>query len=463
MICFKYLAPALFILGAHAGELTLEPKPFHVLHQFSAVALPAESVPVRLDPEKWGDFEIVSIAAHGSTIKMDQPLLVFDTKEIDKTIAQLRESIAEETLEIAEAEQELAGLEATLPEHLARLKRGADKAKEELAYFKSTRRKNLEEGADQSLKRQEQILASYKEELRQLLQMYEADDITEDTEEIILQKQRDAVASAEFALRMEVLDHKRTLELAIPQQLTALTERDQDATFRFEEAKKQYPRDIELKKLELAGLRKSLGETEQDLASLEKDRKLFEIKAPADGIFYFGAIENGKWITGDLIKNLSATHSAPLGKTFATFIPTNAKLIVQAFPDQDTARALTLGAAGSATLDGTEETLIPVTLSRLEQMPHPDETYPAVFTPAWPAGFNVYPGQSMQVRIVSYQAEKVISVPSKAIEFGTKGWAVEVKLADGKTEMRPVSLGKTSAGNTEITAGLEAGQVIIIP
>ena len=42
----------------------------------------------------------------------------------------------------------------------------------------------------------------------------------------------------------------------------------------------------------------------EDFAELEQDRKLFEFKAPADGLFYHGSIENGTWSTGDLIKTL---------------------------------------------------------------------------------------------------------------------------------------------------------------
>ena len=72
--------------------------------------------------------------------------------------------------------------------------------------------------------------------------MYEADDITEDTEEIILEKQRFSVENAEFALRRETLDHKRTKELTIPRQGSELTEKRDDAALAFETASKDLPR-----------------------------------------------------------------------------------------------------------------------------------------------------------------------------------------------------------------------------
>ena len=65
--------------------------------------------------------------------------------------------------------------------------------------------------------------------------------------------------------------------------------------------------------------------------------------------------------------------------------------------------------------------------------------------------------------MVSYTAEKAIVVPTKALSFGPEGWTVKVKLADGKNEARPVTRGKDDGERTEITAGLEVGQVVMVP
>jgi hypothetical protein len=67
------------------------------------------------------------------------------------------------------------------------------------------------------------------------------------------------------------------------------------------------------------------------------------------------------------------------------------------------------------------------------------------------------------VSVISYSNEKAIAVPSKAIELGVKGWTIELKLADGKTERRVVTRGKSTGELTEIIAGAEAGQVVIVP
>lgn len=458
-----HLIPVLIAATAHSGELTLEMKPFFIAHSLDATALPDATSPIRLDAEVWENFAIVTIADHGGAVKKGDVLVVFETVVIDRKLADAKQAIATATLNLAQAELDLATLEKTVPEQLARLTRAAAEAAEELEHFNKTARKSAEESAGFELKRSEQILASYKEELKQLTKMYEADDATEETEEIILQNQLDEVEAAEFALRMEILNHKRTLEVSLPRQLTALTQNRDDTALSLDKGAKDLPRSVDLKKLEVAALKTGLERDGKALADMEKDRALFEIKAPADGMFYHGAIEDGKWTTGDLIKTLEPGGAAPVGKTFATFIPSVAKPIIQAFPDQATARVLAAGAEGIAIVPGREDIAIPVSLKSIAATPAPDLTHPATFTAAWPENLSAVPGQSLQIRVVSHNNEKAITVPTKALAYGPKGWTVEVKLADGKTEKRPVTRGRSDAENTEIIAGLEAGQVIIVP
>ena len=463
MARIQHLIPALLAATAHSGELTLEMKPFFISHSLDATALPDATSPIRLDAEAWENFKIISIAAHGSTVKKGDTLVVFETEEIDMKLADMKQAIATAKLNLAQAELDLATLEKTVPEQLARLKRAAAEAAEELEHFTKTARKSAEESAGFDLKRREQILASYKEELKQLTKMYEADDATEETEEIILQQQLDAVEAAEFALRMEILNQKRTVEVSLPRQLTALTQTRDDTALLLDKGAKDLPRSVDLKKLEITARKTALERDGKALADLEKDRALFEIKAPADGVFYHGTIEDGKWTTGDLIKTLKPGGAAPVGTTFATFIPSVAKPLIQAFPDQATARVLAVGAEGVAVVPGREDIAIPVSLKSIAAIPAPDLTHPATFTATWPENLSALPGQSLQIRVVSHNNDKAITVPTKALVYGPKGWTVEVKLADGKTEKRPVTRGRSDAENTEITAGLEAGQVVIVP
>ncbi len=459
-----HLIPALIAAASHAGEVTIELRPFSIEKSFTAAALPGgDCVLLKIEPKVWTDFKITQIAAHGSKAAKGDVLVRFDAEEIDRKIEDTRRELAAGALTLAQAEQDAKILQETAPNKLEAVRRAAEIAKQENTYFTQVRRKATEESAAQALKRSEQILANQREELKQLSKMYEADDITENTEEIILVRQQDAVAAAEFALRMEILDHKRTLEVTLPREAKTLGDSERDTAINLKKADADIPRSVELAKIALEGLKTARQRALESLAELESDRTQFEIKAAADGVFYHGSIENGRWTTGELVKGLVPHGKPPVNTAFATFVPGAAKFAWVAFLDEATARSLKPELAGTATLAGREELEIPVKLLALADAPNTSGTYRADFSVTWPKEFTPVAGATAQIRLISYQQASAIAVPSKALDFGADGWTVEVKLADGKTEPRPVRRGRVSGDETEILSGLEVGQVIVVP
>jgi hypothetical protein len=459
-----HIIPALIAAASHAGEVTIELRPFSIEKSFTATALPAgDCALLKIEPETWVDFRITQITEHGAKVSHGDVLIRFDAEDIDRKIEDTRRELASGALALAQAELEAKILLETAPNKLEAARRAAAIAQEENIYFTQTRRKASEESATQALKRSEQILANQREELKQLSKMYEADDITENTEEIILVRQQDAVAAAEFALRMETLDHKRTLNVTLPREAKALADSERDTAISLKKAEADIPRSIELNKLALEALKTNHQRARQTLTDLETDRARFEIKATADGTFYHGAIENGRWTTGDIIKNLVPHGRPPTHTAFATFVPGSAKLSLVAFLDEATARALKPGLAGTATLTGREEAEIPVKFLKIATAPNPGGSYRADLEASWPQDPSPVTGATAQIRLISYQQPAAIVLPAKALDFGPLGWTVEVKLADGKTERRPIKRGHVSNDETEVLAGLEVGQVVVVP
>lgn len=459
-----HLIPALIAAASHAGEITITQRPFSIENSFSATALPDDGgVPLKLDPKAWTEFEITQITAHGTKVAKGDVLVRLDSEKIDQKLVDARSALATQALALAQAELDSGLLQENAPNNLDFIRRTAAIAKEENTYFTQTRRKATEDRAGQNMKRSEQMLANQREELKQLTKMYEADDVTENTEEIILVRQQDAVAAAEFVLHMEILDQKRTLEVTLPREAQTLADSERETADALKKAEVEIPHAIELNKLELEALRTAHLRAKQDLAELEADRNLFEFKAPADGYFYHGPIENGRWTPGEAAKNLVLHGQPPLHQAFATFVPTSAKLDLVSFLDDASARALKPDLTGIATLPGREDLEIPVTLLKLAAAPGLDGTYRADLSVTWPTDLTPAAGATAQVRLISYQQPSAISVPTQAISFEAAGWTVEVKLADGKTEHRPVKRGRISHEETEILAGLEVGQVVVVP
>lgn len=463
-ITYLSLLPVFIIATSHAAEVTIEKQPFSIVKEFPSIALPAgDSTLIKITPKSWTVFEILDIAAHGSKVAKGDVLVRFDPEAIDQWLTDAHTSFDTGTLGLAQAEQNFKLLTETAPNRLEAARRAAQLAKEDNSYFTQIRHKAAEESAAQSLKRSEQALSNQREELRQLTKMYADDDVTEDTEEIILTRQKDAVASAEFALRMETLNDKRTVEVTLPREGKNLADNERDTAIKLKGAEVDIPREIEIEKLKLEALKTAHDREGKKLAEIQSDRSQFEIKAPSNGWFYFGAIENGKWTTGDLLKMLTPRGHPPFNIAFATFVPSTAKLELVAFLDAATHQSLKIGSQGLAVLPGREDIELPVKLENLAAIPSPDGSYRADFSVTWSKEIDPITGAIANIRVIAYQQTAAICVPNKALEFGTDGWTVEVKLADGKTERRAVKRGRVSNEKTEILSGLDVGQVVVVP
>jgi multidrug resistance efflux pump len=461
---FLHLVTALAPTISLAGEITVEPRPFTIEKTFNATALPdGGCLLLQLEPQAWADFEITEITEHGGKVSKGDVLVRFDAEDIDKKLADTRRALETETLTLAQAELDLKNLLQTSPFKLDAYKRAAEIAKEENTYFTKTRRNATVESAEQDLVRRKQALENQQEELRQLTKMYAADDVTEETEEIILTRQKDAVASAEHMLRMEQLQHDRSIQVTLPREAVSLANAERDSAIALAKAEQDIPRAIELKKLEVESLKVSQQRNKEALAKLEKDRALFEFKAPADGWFYHGAIENGRWTTGEGVRALVKHGKPGANRNFATFVPATVKLELVAFLDDASARTLKSGVEGTATLSGREDVEIPVKITQLAATPGTDGLYRADLSAEWPKDLTPPAGAVAQTRFIAYRQDKAISIPSKALTRDAQGWTVEVKLADGKSDRRPVKRGRVSGETTEILSGIEAGQVIVSP
>ena len=455
--------PLLLATGVRSGELTIEAKPFFTSQAFTATALPTTTTLIRLDAKAWPDFEFTQLVSHGSKVAAGEVLMKFDPEDIDKKLVDARRSFTASELNLAQAELELKNLTAITPLKLDATRRAARNAKEEQAYFIKTRRKAAEEGADQALNRAKENLSNAQEELKQLSKMYDADDLTEETEEIILVRQRDAVARAEFGLRMETLDYERTLKVILPREAETLAAAETETALALASAQEELPRKLILAGIQHDAAKIGFAREKENLAKLVADRKLFEYKAPAAGWFYHGTIEDGRWSTGELLKSLVVTGKAPLKRAFATFIPATSKLSLVAFVDDATARTLAADVKGSATLSGREDLEIPVTVTSTTATPGTDGRYRTNLEATWPEGVAIVPGTTAEITLIAYEKPAAIAVPTKALAYTPAGWTVDVKLADGKSEHRVVKRGRISKDTTEILSGLEAGQVIITP
>lgn len=462
---FAALLACLSTAIGNEGKLTIQPDTFIIHESFHTTALPSTSDAISIPAKSWANFEITKLADHGASVKKGDVLIAFDPEELTNAIKDLQRTINRRELEIAAARIKLNILRETAEDRLSASRRAAEEAADNHKYHTETRHPLDVESAKQAVMRAEQRLRNANEELVQLKRMYEADDLVEETEEIILTRAKEAVDAAEFALHAEKIDQQRRINATLPRHLESLLETKKETARKLTTDKAAIPRDIILNEIELAQLETSQARDTKNLAELEADRSLLEITAHTDGIFYHGIIDNGEWTTPtELMRSLVLAGRPPVKRPLATFIPANTRIDLHALLTEATFRSF--GGEkpkGLATLSGRGDLAIPVTLSMVSHIPNPAHRHHAVFATDWPKEAKPAPGASAEINIITYARDNAIVVPTNALQLSIDGWQVKLKLADGKIEKRPVTRGRTNGEKVEILHGLDPGQVIVLP
>lgn len=449
---------------SQAAEFTAETKPFRVERNFTATLWPEGLACVVLEPAAWSEFTIEEIAPHGSRVEKGDLLIRFKRGGIDRKLDDLRRAVKARELVLANHEWSFAKLidETSLKQEAAR--RAARIANEELDHFTRSGRKADEDEARDALEGSRRRLEAAREELKQLRMMYEADDLTEQTEEIILKRQQYAVESAELALRLAELGTQRKLEAMLPRRLEELTSSARAAAIEWEKVEKNSPRELERARLDLEAAKELASREQADLADLEKDAQLMELRAVSDGVFYHGGFHEGRWLSGDAAKSLVKGGTVLLMKPFATLVPAGAKMRLTAHIDEATARSLIKGLEGSVVPAGREDLFLPTRVAAVGEVPGADGAYRVDLDADFGEALPRVAGTKFDCRFLVYRNDAAIAIPIKALHAAERGgWEVELKMADGKSEFREVVRGRISGDRIEIQKGLENGQVVILP
>ncbi len=182
--------------------------------------------------------------AHGMPVKRGDVLLQIDTTKIDQAIRDLK--MEREVAEIAlrQAREELPVLEQFLPLNLAAAERDKRIAEEDLKRYQEVDRALAQRNVEFALKSSANYLEYAREELKQLEKMYRDKDLREETEEIILKRQRNQVEAAEFRLETVKIDHDRVLNVDLPRKDQTIKDLAQKQSLAWQKAQAVLPLEL---------------------------------------------------------------------------------------------------------------------------------------------------------------------------------------------------------------------------
>jgi HlyD family secretion protein len=442
-------------------------KALKIEQKLEGIFVASDMEEVALRPDVWSRYSVVGAVEHGKKVKKGDILVRFDTEDIEERLAE--ETIDQRLSELAlmQAEEEAPRDEKLLKLAYESAKRTYDQLVEDHKYYLETDRPFAERIAKYRYDSSKEDLASQEEELTQLKKMYEADEITEETEEIVLRRQEFEVQTAKLMLELQTASRDYTLDVSLPRNDLFYSTMLADTKLAMEKAKTAMELGNTRNKYDLEKKRAARSRSLQNNAKLLGDRELMEIKSPVDGVVYYGRCVSGQWAEiGSMTTKLVPHSVIPPNTVLMTIVKQRPLFVLsrvgeKEFPDFNDGMAATLKPVAGA---GEEE--LDANISSLSAIPGGGKKFELRLDldkeelPEW-----LVAGMSCAVEVITYSKKDALMVPAELINRDEDNDKIKYVMVVEDDEEEPlrreVKLGKTKDKQVEVVSGLKEGDKVV--
>jgi multidrug efflux pump subunit AcrA (membrane-fusion protein) len=433
--------------------------------ELSGVFEAQKTAEIVLRPEQWSELKVLDAVEHGATVQRGDLLVTLDLENIDRQIADLKTDLQSKQLGLKLAEAQLKTLEAVAPMELAAAERTNREVQDDLDYYLKTERPLNLRSAEYMLKRAEFYKEFAEEELRQLEKMYKADELTEETEEIILKRARFNAELSRFSYELSKIDHERMLGTELPRRDQRLTESAKLASLVWQRARVTLPAELNQQRILVEQQRVAEERARQKLEELVADREAMRVTAPIGGVVYYGQATRGKFASADTVADdLVRGGSLSANKVFMTIVQPRPVFVRATLPEKEL-EYVTAGLKGTVRPAGFSDVRLTGIVERVSPVPISSGSFEARVTVAAEKGSEaIMPGMSCKVDFLGYVKKSALTLPPKAVGTDplddTKHY-VMVLSKDGKQKKRPVGVGKQTDKAVELLKGLKEGDEVL--
>lgn len=449
---------------------TVKPKRLKVQVTVDGTFVAREATEIILKPESWSKFEIEEIIEHGATVKEGDQLIKFDDEDLNEAIDNLELDQRLSELSLRKAEEELPRLEKTLDMALTNAKRQSEYTDVDYKEYKEKGRENIIESSKMMLEQYNNYLDNARDELEQLEKMYDEDDLTEETEEIVLKRSRKQVKQLEKQIAMIQYRHEQLVSVSIPRYDISSRESLDKVEMSLARVELAHKLDLTKARYELERMRQRREKSLEKHADLTADRGLMTVKAPASGLLYYGRCTNGKW--GDMssmIAKLVPEKAAPAKQVLMTIVDPESMYVYGTISEKNLP-SLAKGQLAKVQPAAEDSDAIKAKVAMVSAAPVSTGKFAVEIDlgdaklPKW-----LTPGMTSKVNVTTYDKADALLVPKKAVhteeddEDESYVWLVEEDEDDEdevEVTKQRVKLGKTKGDNVEIVKGLDKGDII---
>jgi multidrug efflux pump subunit AcrA (membrane-fusion protein) len=414
--------------------------------------------------ESWTGMTVLKAVPHGSVVKQGDTLIELDLEKIDKAIKDLEVERDMSELAHQQAYEELKTTERLFPLDMAMAEQSFKNAQEDFKKFKESDLPLLKRNAEFQSKSSKNFLEYAMEELKQLEKMYKADDIKEETEEIILKRQRDTVEAAKNNAMNAEKRSTDMLSYTLPRQEQSMKDAHERATINWEKAKITMPAGLKIKQLAFEKAKYDRTKASERYENLKADRaKMAALKAPVDGIIYYGKSTKGTWNSTAIESKLTPRGFPISNDEVIMTIVKPGKLAVRASVEEKDKPNVKAGQAVKVTPTALPDRKLPGKVESVASVPL-GSSFDLRLKLEGPVE-DLVPGMTCTVKIKAYHSDDALTLPATAVtvdEADEDQYVVYVASSDGKSSTKTkVKIGKRSGDKVEILEGLKEGTSVL--
>lgn len=432
-------------------------KDVRIFKTIKGVVESTEVVEIKTDFEQWTDLTIERLADEGTQVSEGSTLLAFETEDIDKSLADTEFSLAGAKLDVEDANLAMDELRKTEELNRKIAENKWSQAQEDHDYYFKIERVEEIDGLEFQEQSSNWSVEYAAEELDQLRKMYTEDELTEESELIVLKRAERDLVYAKRSKRRSELSVQRRRKLSIPR---SDKERENGLTLaRLEFEKYGITSQVKKARTEIA-LKRSEFDVQQKEKNYERllaDRKKMELTSPVSGILYHGKCQRGKWVgaSGSTNRRLEIGRKIPVNKVVMTIVNPD-KVAIRVDLDEADLGLVKAGMNGFARLTADKNANVPVTIGSVGMIPLDNGKYDCQVNLTTPK--RMMPGMNCEVVLLVHESDNQLVLPSKSV-FTDDGINHYVFLANGTRAQ--IEVGMESGDDIEITGNLALGTEIL--
>ncbi len=399
---------------------------------------------------------------HGSTVKKGDVLVKLDMEKVNKALKEQDIDRELSNLAFMQAEEEYKTSQKLLPLDDLAAKQAHDYSQEDYKRFVEADLPLLKQNTEFVGKNAKNFYDYASEELKQLEKMYRADDIKEETEEIILRRQRDTVANAKNNM---VNSEKRTadaLKYDIPRRELSMKESNERSMINFEKQKIVTPAQHKQKQLAFEKTKLDRAKAVEKFEQMKSDReKMLNIVAPCDGTVYYGKATKGVWNSSSVESKLQPKGSISSEDVFMTIVKSN-KLSVRGTLEEKDRPLVKVGDAVKVIPTAAPDQRLGGSLASVANAPLGSSF--EIHCKLNDAPEGLVAGMTCNVKIKGYSKDDALTLPGSAVSFDEDADSYVVYVP-GEGKEKPVKtsikIGRRSGDKVEVLGGIKESQAVL--